>query len=122
MQLRAKENLVLIDAKQQSLGEVAVEGSEKGLVIGEFIPNPAFTAVERLFLNYEEAVNLQSLAVVDELDDEIARLGLHVLLPEGQRVEVRDVQIWSDGGIAFRPLGQDQSILEACAIARPTKR
>jgi hypothetical protein len=58
------------------------------------------TAVERLFEEFEEAVNLQALRLVDELDTEIAALGLYLRTPDGlQRMEIHDVQIWSDGDV-----------------------
>ena len=57
----------------------------------------------RKFQAFEEAVNSQVLALLDELDAAIAALGLHVASPDGsQCFDVRDIQIWSDGGITFR--------------------
>jgi hypothetical protein len=56
-----------------------------------------------VFRAFEEAVNSQALAVVDELDAAIATLGLHLRSPDSpQRLDIHDVQIWSDGGITFR--------------------
>jgi hypothetical protein len=116
MHLQAEHNndkLELVNAQNESLGQIAVERAENGLVTGAFAASPFFVAVEQIFRDYEEAVNLQSLSVVDELDRQIALLGLGVALPDGPRVDVEDVQIWSDGAISFRPVGQGVSILKA---------
>jgi hypothetical protein len=59
--------------------------------------------VRQLFQEFEEAVNLQALSVIDELDTAITALGLHLQTPrDSQRLEVHDVQIWSDGSITCR--------------------
>jgi hypothetical protein len=73
------------------------------LVFGKFAPGPAFSAVQHLFLEFEEVVNLQALSVVDKLDTAIAALGFHLCSPRGlQRIEIHDVQIWNDGNITCR--------------------
>jgi hypothetical protein len=102
MLLRAKETLELVDGSQRALGQIEIEREDAGLVVGEFIPEPAFSAVQPLFREYEEAVNVQALSVVDSLDTKIDQLGLCVTLPDGEKVAIHDVQIWSDGGISFR--------------------
>jgi len=109
--------LQLIDAQQHTLGRIAVERVDQGLFTGEFIRDPGFSTIERLFRDYEEAVNLQALTVVDRLDAQIVSLGLRAVLPEGRQVPLHDVPIWSDGAITFRSLGQDQSVLEAHVTA-----
>jgi|SRR5579863_4678532 hypothetical protein len=121
MKLQDEHTLQLIDAQQHTLGRIAVERADQGLVTGEFIRDPGFSTIEQLFLDYEEAVNLQALTVVDRLDAQIVSLGLRAVLPEGRQVPLQDVQIWSDGAITFRSLGQDQSVLEAHVMACQTK-
>lgn len=122
MQLSAKDTLELLDAKQQVLGQIAVERTDHGLVIGEFMRHPAFSAVEQLFRDYEDAVNVQALSVVDALDAQIARLGLQVVVPDGRPLAVQDVQIWSDGAITFRPSPQGEAIGETLVADHPAKR
>ena len=68
-----------------------------------------------LFRDFEEAVNLQALSVVDELDAAIRALGLYIHLPDdSQRLNVYDVQIWSDGNVSFRV---DRSSVSAVGTA-----
>ena len=104
MQLHDQQMVYLVDAHQRQLGQIMVEDNEGDLIFGKFVPDSAFFAVERLFQDFEEAVNIQALSVVDELDTEIAALGLHLCMPTGrpQRIKVHDVQIWSDGNITCK--------------------
>ena len=92
----------LIDAQQRQMGQVTIERNKGNLIFGMFDPRPAFSAVAQLFQDFEEAVDVQALSVVDELDAKIAGLGLHLRFPNGKRVEIHDVQIYSDGGMTCR--------------------
>ena len=103
MQLQAKQTVDLVTAEKRSLGQVVIERSEEDCCFGSFTPRSAFSAVQPLFRDFEEAVNLQALSIVDELDEAIRALGLHICLPDGsRRLTVEDVQIWSDGRISFK--------------------
>ena len=119
MQLQAKQTVDLVTAEKRSLGQVVIERSEEGCCFGSFTPRSAFSAVQPLFRDFEEAVNLQALSIVDELDAAIRALGLHICLPDGsQPVAVEDVQIWSDGRISFRIAGPVPSHLSTPATVR----
>jgi hypothetical protein len=75
--------------------QITIERNEENLILGKFVPSPDFSAIEHLFEDFEEAVNLQALSVVDELDTKIVALGLYLRTPDGlQRIEIHDVQIW----------------------------
>ncbi len=103
MRLRGGQVARLTDGKRRQLGQITVEGRENDLIVGGFVPGSAFPVVERLFRDFEAAVDAQALSVVEQLDAAIAALGLHLCFPDGsQRVDIHDVQIWSDGGISFR--------------------
>lgn len=103
MQLQAQQIVSLVNTEKRLLGQVVIERSEDGRCFGSFTPRPAFSVVQPLFRDFEEAVNLQALRLVDELDKAIRALGLHLCLPDGsQRLAVDDVQIWSDGKISFK--------------------
>ena len=103
MQLQTKQTVDLVTAEKQLLGQVVIERSEDDCFLGSFTPRSAFAVVQPLFRDFEEAVNLQALRLVDELDKAIRALGLHLCLPDGsQRLAVDDVQIWSDGKISFK--------------------
>ena len=98
MKLYAKQLVDLIDAQQRQIGQMKIGRNENHLIFGKFFPSSDFSTVKRLFEDFEEAVNLQALSVVDELDTKIAALGLYLRTPDGsQRIEIYDAQIWSDG-------------------------
>lgn len=103
MQLQTKQTVDLVTAEKRLLGQVVIERSEGECFLGSFAPRSAFAVVQPLFRDFEEAVSLQALSVVDELDKAIRALGLHICLSDGsQPVAVEDVQIWSDGRISFK--------------------
>lgn len=103
MQLQVGQILELLDARQRPLGKVTLEGREDDLLLGRFTPGPAFASVEPLFRDFEEAANTQALAVVDKLDAAIAALGLRLAATDkADGVDIKDVQIWSDGGVTCR--------------------
>ena len=98
-----KETLQLIDAKRRDIGEVSIDSKVEQLLTGEFAPGSHFSRVEELFQKFEEAVNVQALSIVDQLDKQIAALGLQLYSPDhGQSIKIHDVQIWSDGGFSCR--------------------
>ena len=110
MRLYTEQTVDLIDAQERHIGQIVIERSEAELVFGKFVPGSDFPAVRQLFLDFEEAVNLQALSVVDELDSAIEALGLRLHLPGGsQQIAVHDVQIWSDGSITCRVSDPAQS-------------
>ena len=103
MKLYAEQRVYLIDAQQRQIGQITIERNEDNLLFGKFVPGSDFSAVKRLFQDFEEAANFQVLSVVDELDTEIAALGLHLRTPDGsQCIKIHDVQIWSDGDMTCR--------------------
>ena len=103
MQLQTGQVLELRDAQQRLLGRVTLKNREDDLLSGHFVPGPAFSSVERLFRDFEEAVNAQALGALDKLDAAIAALGLRLAVAgNGDEVGVEDVQIWSDGGVTCR--------------------
>lgn len=103
MKLYSEQRVYLIDAQQRQIGQITIERNEDNLIFGKFVPGSDFSVVKRLFQDFEEAANLQALSVVDELDTEIAALGLHLRTPDGsQRIKIYDVQIWSDGDMTCK--------------------
>ena len=103
MQLQKEVMLNLVDAFYRPVGQIMVEEYENDLISGEFVPGPAFGSMENLFLSFEEAVGAQAFSMVDELDAQIAALGLRLYWSsEIPPTEVKDVQIWSDGGVSFQ--------------------
>jgi hypothetical protein len=120
MPLLASQEVLLYDAQQRPFGRMVIERCEGELLLGQFVPGPAFAAAAPLFRRFEEAANAQALSLVDELDAAIAALGLSLHLPEeAATVPLHDVQIWSDGGISCR-LGRPAPAANgSAAAARP---
>lgn len=103
MQLHVKQIVELVDAEQRQIGQMRIERHEDDLIFGKFVPGPAFPNVQQLFRDFEGAVEVQALHVIDQLDAAIAALGLHLRwADESEHIEIQDVQIWSDGGITCR--------------------
>ena len=103
MQTQAQQTVHLMDSGGRHLGEILIDRTEDQLVFGKFIPGPAFPMVEHLFRAFEEAVELQALGAVDDLDAQVAALGLHLRSSDDlQDIQIYDVQIWSEGGLTFR--------------------
>jgi hypothetical protein len=107
--MKAEHIFELMDGQQQCLGQVRMEREEAGLVLGEFTPAPAFASIEVLFREFEAAADRQALHRVEELDAAIAARGLRLRSDGSGAIEVRDVQIWSDGGFSCRLVGQFSS-------------
>lgn len=103
MQVITGQTFQMVDAKQRVLGQVLIEDNkEDGLILGKFVPGPAFAETAWLFRKFEQAVDSQALGIVDELDSAIADLGLELRPMAGSgKIRVRDVQIWSGGDITF---------------------
>lgn len=103
MAIRLDQKMDLFDSNHHRLGKIAIERIEGNLLSGTFEPGSAFATVERLFRQFEEAVDVQALGVVEKLDSAIASLGLYLVPPEGTGAfAIHDVQIWSDRGISLR--------------------
>ena len=93
--------LQLVDAKRRNIGKVKIDNQEDHLLTGEFVPGPNFSLVKEIFQKFEDAVNVQALSIVDQLDQEIAAFGLQLYVPDhGQSIKIHDVQIWRDGGFS----------------------
>jgi hypothetical protein len=104
----------LVDAEQRHIGQMRIERQEEDLLYGTFMPGPAFPNVEQLFREFEAAVEVQALPVIETLDAAIAALGLHLQWPDAREpIAVQDVQIWSDGSITCRLC--EQSVASAKA-------
>jgi hypothetical protein len=120
----------LVDTEQRQLGQMRIERQEEDLLYGMFIPGPAFPNVEHLFHEFEAAVEVQALHVIETLDAAIAALGLHLQWPDAREpITVQDVQIWSDGTITCRLCKQPVAPAQAtphtkssCQTAEKTNR
>jgi hypothetical protein len=103
-----------MDTKQRQLGRMQIERQEEDLLSGTFVPGAALPSVEQLFHEFEAAVEVQALPVIETLDATIAALGLHLQWPDTREpITVQDVQIWSDGSITCRLC--EQSVASAKA-------
>ena len=75
------------------------DGVWRGRLAGPLANGP----IADLFARYEEAVTGQMLSLIDGLEDGIAGLGLHVLLPDGRSAAADDLQVFpSTCALSFR--------------------
>jgi hypothetical protein len=122
MQLHTSQLVDLVDAKQRQIGKIRIERQEDDLIFGTFIPGAAFSSVEELFREFEEAVGAQALHVIDELDIAIATLGLHLRCPEVMEpIAIWDVQIWSNGSITCRLCSQSIPLTDVKLQSAPSR-
>jgi hypothetical protein len=102
MHLLTGQPLLLCDGHHRLLGRLVINQIEDNLVLGRFVAEPDFAFVRHLFAEFVEAVNQQLFHTVDELDQEIAVLGLHLGSANGSPLPaIEDVQI-ADDEISFR--------------------
>lgn len=95
--------LYLAGPEHQSFGRIEVERAEGELRVGQFIPTDWPDELRALFERYDELVNDQVFAALDELEEQIDALRLCVLDDDtGQRTPVSDVQLTRDNRISFR--------------------
>jgi hypothetical protein len=112
----------LLDAHQRQVGKMVVERNEDTLLFGRFTPGTAYADVQHLFREFEDAVNCQALPQIDKLDAAIDGLGLHLRSADGSRqLAIKDVQIWSDGGITCRLLAQASTEENGTLAPAPTQ-
>ena len=103
MQPQIEPTLDLFDAQQRHIGQLIVDLRDGELLGGKFVMGPAFPMVEHMFRGFEEAVNSQALAVVDDFDTAIEALHLYLRSLDGsERISIHDVQIWQDGRMTCR--------------------
>lgn len=108
-----------MDTEQRQLGQIRIERQEADLLSGRFMPGPTFSNVEQLFHEFEAAVEVQALHVIETLDAAIAALGLHLQWPDTREpIAVQDVQIWSDGTITCRLCEQPVASAKAAPHAK----
>jgi len=94
-------SLKLLDGSGAVIGEIAV-AAEDSVVLGDFLPAPAFSVYKSLFEKHGQAANDQLLIEVDRLEEEIDSSGFYVIdTCRGLKKRIIDLQIM-DGGISFR--------------------
>jgi hypothetical protein len=103
LRVTATDVLRVTDADGRDLGTARVESVADGVILGDFTPGPDYPAVEPVFRAFAQLVEGQSLSLIDQAAEAIARLGVTVR-PDGngEAVPVDDVQIYPDGGFSCR--------------------
>ncbi len=96
------QTVQLIDPNGNVVAAAQVAG-QNGLFAGRadlaFMP----PRLRQVFEKYEETVNNQVFSILDEIEDRILSMGLQAVFPDGQRANIRDLQIYpSTSGISFR--------------------
>ena len=116
------QTVELVDTKQRRLGQMRIERQEEDLLYGTFAPGPAFPSVEHLFRDFEAAVDVKALAVIETLDAAIAALGLQLFWSEtGKLIAVQDVQVWCDGSITCRLCNQPAAAVKDIPQLKPSR-
>jgi hypothetical protein len=95
--------LELVDRDEHALGKIKVQDMQDNLVLGQFFPEPNFAPIQHLFLEYEDAVNQMVFSTLDELEEAIEALGLHLRKSgEEGKLDLYDVQIMNKTDISFK--------------------
>jgi hypothetical protein len=58
MQQRAEQIVDLMDTQQRHIGQMQIECQEDDLLVGTFVPGPAFPSVKQLFRDFTVALPL----------------------------------------------------------------
>jgi hypothetical protein len=117
------QTLNMVDPDGRVVGRITLEEQEGDLLCGRFQPEVAFATAAPLFQAFEKAVNAQALSVVDELDRGIDALGFAVTLAgSAQALPIKDLQIWSDGGVSCRLVDSKQNSLNGAASGRKSSQ
>jgi hypothetical protein len=117
MPLPTGQPLLLWDRHQRLLGKLVIHRIEGNLVLGQFLAEPAFASVQHLFAEVVEAANQQLFNTVDELDREIAALGLHLGSANGAPLPALDDVLIADEEISFR-IRPDSPSLDAAVASQ----
>jgi hypothetical protein len=103
--LTATKTLSVLTPDRGIIGTVQISSIEEGRVHGEFIPAARFDEYEPIFRRYTEIVENQAFTYLDQIESEIARLGITIRFEETDAPErVYNVQIFTDGGFSCRLL------------------
>ena len=98
------ETVAICDSTGEHIGDFRIYDFRIGAWCGTFSPTPAYDHVRHLFVKHTELVNSPGLNLIDEANEKIAALGLWARI-DGERFEIRDVQIYEDSngiGGSFR--------------------
>ena len=103
--LTATKTLRVLSPGRLDLGTVHIEDIKEGRIHGEFVPSEHFGTYEPIFRRYTEIVEEQAFTYLDQIESEIARLGITIQFDETDEPErVYGVQIFTDGGFSCRLL------------------
>jgi hypothetical protein len=94
--------ITLLDPSGNVVARAQV-GEEGGLFAGEVDLRHMPRALREKFDEYEEIVNGQMFSLLDEIEGQIAALGLRVVFPGGQESGIEDLQIYpTEQRLSFR--------------------
>ena len=103
--LTATKTLNVLIPDHGVIGKVQIEEIKEGRIHGEFVPSEQFGEYEPIFRRYTEIVEGQAFTYLDQIESEIARLGITIQFDESDAPEhVYSVQIFTDGGFSCRLL------------------
>ncbi|MBW3541148.1 MAG: hypothetical protein KY476_12840 [Planctomycetes bacterium] len=103
MPVDLREEVELVDSQGRKFGRVGIDRIEGDRLFATFSALPEFAAVRPLFERLEQAANDQVFAIVDQLSDDIDRLGLRLVSPDGaDQLQLNDVQIMNETDLCCR--------------------
>lgn len=110
MTLTRNQQVQLLNNNRRCLGLVTVERVEGDRLFGQFAAQPEFSAVERLFREFEDAVNQQLFSHAGDISTSIDSLGLRLAVPgDGALLEIDDVQLMNGRKFCCRLKGMMRS-------------
>jgi hypothetical protein len=100
--------LLLMDQDRRVLGKVEVDRTEGTLRVGRFFPLDWPEDLRNLFNEYDELINDQVLAALDDIEEKIEACGFCVSpARSADCTPITDLQISRDNRISFRLLTPD---------------
>lgn len=96
----------LTDRSGHDYGEIQVSEIRPTWVIGKLVQGRDFPRVRNAFAQLEEIANSQMLSLLDEVTEELDRVGFRVCsILSGDCVDVFDVQVMNGDDVSFKLKG-----------------
>ncbi len=103
--MASSDEFYLSNKERRIFGRIVVDRAEGTLRMGVFSPIDWPDELRVLFERYDDLINEQVLAALDEIEDEVMAIGFCVLdRRTDTSTQIRDLQITRDGLVSFRVL------------------
>ncbi|UZR97460.1 hypothetical protein [Chondrinema litorale] len=95
--------LILFSRVGEFMCSVEVLSQEENIISGRLIENQMSESILNLFKEYEELVNNVVFSMLDELEDQIDKLGFYAIESD-LKYNIHQLQIMNETDIAFKIL------------------